>query len=303
MRKPLWLSVGIAVALLGVLTLPALGDSFQLAAPVEGEALTFVDDALSIAFAFSREDGYYRRIAFTLENVSDANLVIDWDASTIILPSGEASNVLREGMAYQDAGTAIAPTTLPPGTRVVDALSPTSRIEHTASDTWALLPMRIQPGSSIGLHLSIVVEEEAREYDFRFTATAIADPQPIAFFESAVASSGAVQVVAARASDPENDEASYSWDFGDGTPTASGRMQTHSYDGEGTYIVTLFVTDSWGRSASYAREIAVRSEAAGAATSSDEPRDLKWRMMAFFSLLGGIVLVFIATEPIRWLWQ
>ena len=303
MRKPFWLSVGVVVAVLGVMTLPALGDSFQLVAPMESEPLEFADDAMKIAFTFSREDGYYRRIAVTLENVSDDNLTIDWDASTIILPSGEASNVLREGMAYQDAGTAVAPTTLPPGTRVVDALSPTSRIEHTSSDTWALLPMRIQAGSSLGLHLTIAVGEDAREYDFRFTATAITDPQPIAFFESALTSFGTVQVVAARASDPENDEASYSWDFGDGTPTASGRMQTHKYDRDGAYNVTLLVTDSWGRSASFAREIVVRSAIIEDAVSSDEPRDQKWRMMAFFSLLGAIVLVFIATEPIRWLWQ
>lgn len=303
MSKPFCVSVGIAAALVGVSMLPALADSFRMIAPMESETLDFADDALAIAFTFSREDGYYRRIAVVVENVSEETLVIDWDTTTIVLPSGEASNVLREGMDYMFSATAISPTTVPPGTKIVDSLSPTARIDHTSSDEWILLPMRVQTGSSIGLHLAIAVGDEARVYDFRFMATTITDPQLIAYFESAATSSRAIQVVAARAADPEGDEAWYSWDFGDGTPTAYGRMQTHNYDGDGIYNVTLLVTDSWGRSASYAREVAVRGDADGATLPSDSSRDLRWRMMAFFSLLGAIVLVFIATEPIRWLWQ
>jgi PKD repeat protein len=47
-------------------------------------------------------------------------------------------------------------------------------------------------------------------------------------------------------SDPEGPIASYSWDFGDGTPLGSGAQPSHPYAAAGTYQVTLTVTDSAG---------------------------------------------------------
>ena len=45
--------------------------------------------------------------------------------------------------------------------------------------------------------------------------------------------------------DPDGNIVSYSWDFGDGT-TATGLTTTHSYTSQGTYTVTLTVTDNDG---------------------------------------------------------
>jgi PKD repeat protein len=47
-------------------------------------------------------------------------------------------------------------------------------------------------------------------------------------------------------SDPEGPIASFSWDFGDGTPRGSGAQPTHPYAAAGTYQVTLTVMDSAG---------------------------------------------------------
>ena len=41
-------------------------------------------------------------------------------------------------------------------------------------------------------------------------------------------------------------ELAYSWDFGDGSPTASGQLVTHAYADAGTYEATLTVTDAEG---------------------------------------------------------
>ena len=38
----------------------------------------------------------------------------------------------------------------------------------------------------------------------------------------------------------------YTWDFGDTSPTANGRSVTHSYSRNGTYVVTVTVTDQAG---------------------------------------------------------
>lgn len=43
---------------------------------------------------------------------------------------------------------------------------------------------------------------------------------------------------------------SYSWDFGDGTPSGSGMQVAHVFGAAGTYAVTLIVTDDAGRTAS-----------------------------------------------------
>ncbi len=45
---------------------------------------------------------------------------------------------------------------------------------------------------------------------------------------------------------PGGSIASYSWDWGDGTPTSSGISPKHTYAAAGEYSVTLTVTDSYG---------------------------------------------------------
>lgn len=44
-------------------------------------------------------------------------------------------------------------------------------------------------------------------------------------------------------SDPEGDALSYLWDFGDGEPNGTGINPTHGYVDNGTYVVTLTVSD------------------------------------------------------------
>ena len=50
---------------------------------------------------------------------------------------------------------------------------------------------------------------------------------------------------------------SYSWNFGDGSPSASGVTTTHSYAATGTYHASLTVTDSGGLTGSVSRDITV----------------------------------------------
>ncbi|HEY3322248.1 MAG TPA: PKD domain-containing protein, partial [Planctomycetota bacterium] len=62
---------------------------------------------------------------------------------------------------------------------------------------------------------------------------------------------------ASYSTDPENQIASYSWDFGDGTPQGSGQIISKVYDQPGTYTVTLTITDAAGLSSTVQRDIEV----------------------------------------------
>ena len=67
---------------------------------------------------------------------------------------------------------------------------------------------------------------------------------------------------------------SYSWSFGDGQ-TASGNPASHSFNAAGTYVVTLTVTDQYGRSATSTQAIDVGGGTAPTAsflTSPSTPR-------------------------------
>jgi PKD repeat protein len=57
--------------------------------------------------------------------------------------------------------------------------------------------------------------------------------------------SGVITVDGSQSSDPDNDAITYKWNFGDGTGGDSVRM-SHTYEHNGTYNVSLVVTDSRG---------------------------------------------------------
>ena len=73
----------------------------------------------------------------------------------------------------------------------------------------------------------------------------VANDRPVAAFIATV-DDLAVSFDASTASDSDGTIASYLWDFGDGTPDASGVMVSHTYTSPGDYTVTLTVTDDRG---------------------------------------------------------
>jgi PKD repeat protein len=79
---------------------------------------------------------------------------------------------------------------------------------------------------------------------------------PIAAFTH-VATNLNVDFDASTSNDPDGTIASYSWDFGDGSPAGSGVAPSHSYTIGGFYDVTLTVTDDDGATNSTTQTIGV----------------------------------------------
>jgi PKD repeat protein len=77
---------------------------------------------------------------------------------------------------------------------------------------------------------------------------------------------------AASTSDPGTMISSYAWSFGDGT-TATGATVAHTFSLEGTYRVTLTVTDGFGLTSSIGEVVSVIDSAPSAAISvlTDHP--------------------------------
>jgi PKD repeat protein len=63
-------------------------------------------------------------------------------------------------------------------------------------------------------------------------------------------------VVDATGADATSQVVSYAWNFGDGS-TATGRTATHTYNGPGSFGVSLTITDTLGRSARTTRTVTV----------------------------------------------
>jgi PKD repeat protein len=70
---------------------------------------------------------------------------------------------------------------------------------------------------------------------------------------------------AAQSVDPDGSIRAYTWDFGDGTPDASGVQCVHDYEDEGIdegdYVLTLTVRDNGGTESTTSRRVTVRNPA------------------------------------------
>jgi PKD domain len=105
--------------------------------------------------------------------------------------------------------------------------------------------------------------------NFSHACEAAAKPDRASFTVAArskPASGGYSLTFAARASDPQGRIVTYTWSFGDGHTSGSGRSRlAHKFARRGTYTVVLRTTDSWGNWTFSTRRVRVGGGASRAA--------------------------------------
>jgi PKD repeat protein len=127
--------------------------------------------------------------------------------------------------------------------------------------------------ASVGSYVVTLLAEDSSGQITETSRTVIVDDAPTAapsLTTPGPVAGAAVSFDGSASSDPDGSIASYSWNFGDGSPAGSGVRPSHTYAAGGTYALTLTVTDNEGRSASapYSLSVAGVPKVARAAPSS-----------------------------------
>lgn len=170
--------------------------------------------------------------------------------------------------------TGTAPTTLAAKAWIEGTAEPETW-QATATDGTAAL----QNAGSVGLghYLSSAAANGPLTVSYDSVTVASDDAQPPVENQAPEAkftTSTDALVLSADATgskDPDGAIASYTWDFGDGTPPETGTQPTvqHSYASSGTYTVTLRVVDQAGASAQSTAEVKVTAPDAGGVLARD----------------------------------
>lgn len=159
---------------------PGEGDkyeySYKMTYPAENRNLLFQDDSIIIQFKFDEA-----AIRFQLQNISESNLTINWERTSMNL-SGRYFSVRHSDNLYTDSLKFSSSVLLPPLGYVRDLIIPRDNI-YFDGQKWIeedLLPtvdenssavrelIRQSIGRRIGLLLSLRFEQKERNYEFDF---------------------------------------------------------------------------------------------------------------------------------------
>ena len=120
----------------------------------------------------------------------------------------------------------------------------------------------------------VVVPPDGLRPNFTFTPAAPTDNQTVLFDASTSASSAG------------NGIAGYAWNFGDGD-RGSGVTVGHEYDAPGSYVVTLTISDAFGRSAQKSTNIIVGAGLNPTAAFTSSPTDPLVNQAVNFNAAGA----------------
>jgi len=122
--------------------------------------------------------------------------------------------------------------------------------------------------------VTLKVTDENGNTDTTTQTVEVQDRKPLAAFSlpASLTAGMAATFDGSSSSDPDGTIVSYSWNFGDGTPTVGGATPEHTYTTAGEYTVELTVTDDASRQASTSHTITVATASAPSEEKSGEEK-------------------------------
>jgi PKD repeat protein len=140
--------------------------------------------------------------------------------------------------------TGTSPTTLKARAWAVGTTEPSTWALNT-TDSESVLQAAGSPGVRVQLGASATNQPMYVFDNFAVTNLDAVNQPPVASYTGSC-SLLSCSFDGSASYDPDGTIASYLWDFGDSSPTASGATANHTYAAAGTYTVTLTVTDNKG---------------------------------------------------------
>jgi hypothetical protein len=129
-------------------------------------------------------DADHGDLGFNLINKTDRAIKINWDDISFVSPRGKANRVVHTGIRYIERDATQAPTTVPPGAKLIDALTPVVLIYYsdglnlgsygTYGQGWKTAPLfqgynKIDiENKEMSLYLPLEISGEKKEYNFTF---------------------------------------------------------------------------------------------------------------------------------------
>lgn len=213
------------------------------------------------------DNGYYQMTITATDaagNVGSASAMVQVDNVAPTVITGPDVQVLRGNTvplvaAFADAGVNDGPWTY----SVIWSGAGGVEQDHGPMDSQGNLPALERSYALPGtFHVLVTVTDkdgDPGQASFRVTVT---NHPPIADAGKALAGPEGrnIQFDGSASYDPEGDGLTYAWDFGDGT-TGSGPQPTHQYADNGSYAVTLTVTDEFEASSVANVQVEVRNVA------------------------------------------
>lgn len=146
---------------------------YSMIKPIEKQTpIAYKDDKIDILFNIEK-DG----ISFTLNNISNLPLKINWDEMSIVL-DGKANRLMHKGVAYMDRSKSQVISVVPPNTTLEDIVIPTMNIHfvNTKNAFWDISPLykismknvSEMKGKKLSLYFPMIFNDEKIDYNFEF---------------------------------------------------------------------------------------------------------------------------------------
>ncbi len=145
--------------------------------PIENNNLTYADDNIAVAFSIGDTS-----VSMSILNKTDKSIKLNWDEVQFVR-LGESQRVIHEGTKLVDRNSPQAPSTIAPGARVDDSITPSNNIYYEEGDTGSWKYHKLFPspmndaykGSEFSVFLPLDISGKRQEYNFVFRINSVTE--------------------------------------------------------------------------------------------------------------------------------